>query len=403
MKNVLIIIHSLESGGAQKSLISFLKCLDKLDKYKEYNIDLIIGNKGGFLRKEVPNNVNLIRNDLFCWISNPLKKLNLISDFSLKGFLAKINLIVYRKFNKEKNINSYFWKIWNKYIPKNSKKYDIAIAYMDGWCSHYVMDKVDSKKKILWVHNEYQKLGYDKDFDYKYYKNCDKIITISQKCVDSFLLTFPEFKNKIHILENISLKDEIQRLSFEKNDIEFLQSKSQIKLLSIGRLSSQKGFDIAVESAKILKEKNLDFLWLIIGKGEDEILLKNKIKEYGLENNFMLIGERKNPYSYIKDCDIFLQTSRYEGKSIVLDEAKILEKPIIVTNYKTVRDSIEDKKTGMIVELNPLKIAQTIENLINNKDEMLKLSLNLNKQNLGNEREIKRYLNIMFEEKGNDM
>lgn len=399
LKKLLITIHSLESGGAQKSLISFFKCLDKENKLKNYQIDLIVGEMDGVLRNEIPSGINIIQNNDIFWLSSSFKEKRLFKYFSLRGFLAKLHFqLLKRFFYKNKNQNSYFWKVWKKYIPENKIKYDIAIAYMDGWCSHYIIDKVKAEKKILWVHNEYEKLNYDEKFDYFYYKTCDKIITISQRCVDNFIKFFPEFKDKVFVLENISLKEEIERLASENKNIEFSDYKDRKKLLSIGRLCKQKGFDIAIEVAKILKEKNINYIWLILGKGEDYDKLQKKIQEYKLQKNFILLGERKNPYPYIKNCDIFLQTSRFEGKSIVLDEAKILNKPIIATNYETIEDSIKHNETGIIVELNPNKIAQEVINLLTDDDKIKRIEQNLQKKYNGNENELGKYLKIMFEE-----
>ena len=138
---------------------------------------------------------------------------------------------------------------------------------------------------------------------------------------------------------------------------------------------------------------------MILGKGEDYDKLQKKIQEYKLQENFILLGERKNPYPYIKNCDIFIQTSRFEGKSIVLDEAKILNKPIIATNYETVEDSIKHNETGIIVELNTHKIAQEIINLLADDDKIKRIEQNLQKKYNGNENELGKYLKIMFEER----
>ncbi|MDY5022376.1 MAG: glycosyltransferase, partial [Blautia sp.] len=160
----------------------------------------------------------------------------------------------------------------------------------------------------------------------------------------------------------------------------------------IGRLSEQKGFDIALKAAKNMKEKNFKFVWYIIGEGSDLNMLLEMRKEYNLIEEVVFLGAKKNPYYYIKNCDVFVQTSRFEGKSIVLDEAMILNKPIVVTNYTTVTSSITNGENGTIVEINPDDICEGIIKLYNNPELRKIYSKNLSITATGNEAEIAKYI-----------
>ena len=159
----------------------------------------------------------------------------------------------------------------------------------------------------------------------------------------------------------------------------------------MGRLSTEKGFDLAIQAANILKEKEYAFIWYIIGSGMEENNLREMIKKYHVEEYVKLLGIRENPYPYIKNCNIFVQPSRFEGKSVVLDEAKILAKPILATNYPTVRDQLTDKE-GIIVNLTARDIAEGILNLT--ETEQKKYSDYLSTREYGNQDEIEKYYKI---------
>lgn len=151
-------------------------------------------------------------------------------------------------------------------------------------------------------------------------------------------------------------------------------------LVSIGRLNAQKGFDLAIKAAYKMKKDGLNYSWFIIGEGELEQDLRNQIDELGLNENVYLLGLRKNPYPYIQYADIFIQPSRFEGKSIVLDEAKILGKPIVATNYDTVYDSITNGVNGTICEFDENSLGDAIVTLLENKDIRYRYSTNLEKE-----------------------
>ena len=143
------------------------------------------------------------------------------------------------------------------------------------------------------------------------------------------------------------------------------------------------------------KKNNIKFKWFVLGSGELEAELKAMIKAEGVEDNFILLGTRENPYAYIKNCDLFVQPSRYEGKSVVIDETKILKKPIVVTNYPTVKDQIMDGKEGMIVDMTPEGIADGIIKMAGSEELRMEYVNFLSSQEYGNQKEIDKYLELI--------
>ena len=399
MKKILILIHDMEIGGAQKSLLSFCQTLATAEASQEYEVHLMPVNPTGVFLTQLPECIKLVQPPMeLRWIGSPLSRDLVRKYFSLRCLLGEAMWILCSRlklFPKEWNLQQQLWSCWRKLVPELKAQYDIAISYMDGVPNYYVSEKVRAGKKTLWFHNEYQKQGYHAEFDRRYYEKSDCIVTISEKCRDCLLMEFPKYCDKIHVLENITPSPMLDKFSQLFYPEEYREKKC-LKILSVGRLNYQKGFDLAIRAAKELEESGLEFYWWIVGEGAERDVLQNLIEKDGLSHRIQLIGARENPYPYIRQCDILVQPSRYEGKSIVLDEAKILCKPIVATNYTTVSASIEHGVSGWIVEMSPHGIAQGIQTLCENRALYERLIRNLQTQAKGNEDELQKYIELMF-------
>lgn len=389
-KKILFVITTLYNGGAEKSLISLLQNMD-LDRYE---VDLLILKKIGIFMEDIPEKVRIL--DLSEEVAGlygnhvlPTKKryqcIRLIG-----SLIAKCST---GSFLRQRQIR---WKyFYQKNISELKKQYDIAIAYIEGEPLYFIVDKVKAKKKIAWIHNDYQKFECDRKFDLLYLKKVDHIVSVSELCVSILKKVFPEYAQKISYIPNLVSSNTIKEFSEKFYPKEF-ENHANI-LLSIGRLHPQKGFDMAIDAAKIMKDHGYSFIWFILGDGELQKDLEDRITKNDLKGTVVLLGIRQNPYPYIRYCDIFVQPSRFEGKSIVLDEAKILAKPILVTNYSTVGDQIIKDKEGIVVEMEAAEIAKGLEKLMDAKEQREKLTNYLSKFDYGNEKEIAKYYEIMEE------
>ena len=386
-RNILITMPSLHSGGAEKSLISLLTALPK----DMFDIDLMVVNKGGLFYNMVPDGINIIEAPRSFRIAlGRLYEMKSI-DWGLKC-ISNVLLRLSRLSNLK--TLQFTWMMWHKIIPDLHKSYDVAVSFMDSMTNYYVIEKVNAKRKYLWVHNDYKKLNAYAPFDAKFFSKADNVVTISNLCVQSLKETFPDLKDKFIAIENISSKKLIDKMADEFYPEEYKGIEDKTIILSIGRLVEQKGFDLAVKAAKNLKEKGVHFQWFIIGVGGLKENLKAYILQNDLQNYFELLGERPNPYPYIKYCNLFLQTSRFEGKSIVVDEAKILNKPIISTNYPTVKDNIQDGQSGIICEISPEAIANAIIALNQDESKQRHIISHLKKYCNGNEDEVEKYIKL---------
>lgn len=388
MKKMLIVMMHLGMGGAEKSLVNFLNELSPND----CKVDLLLFKKEGILLEQVPSWVSIIdtpRDVAVLYGSNPInKKEKYLKCIRYWGTLCA----TMQTHNNERKQFVRWKKYYTKHIDRLKEKYDIAISYVSGEIMNYVVEKVDASLKATWVHTDYKaSKGCPKDDEY-YFEKLNKIITISDSCVNSIKDSFSQntIKQKVICLPNIVSAAFVKKLAEVKVDDAYQERKS-FKILSIGRLENVKGFDMAVEAAKILQDKKIDFEWLIIGEGSERKNIETLIRKYALNNKMRLLGLKDNPYPYLKGCDIVVQSSRFEGKSIALDEAKIFGKPIISTNYPTVYDQLS-KDEGMITEMNPEAIAEGISALYYNESQLKLIKEYLKSRNYGNASDVNKYI-----------
>lgn len=388
-KKILFIINEMINGGGQRSLINLLELID----YNKFEVDLLLFKERGEFMTIIPEEVKLLTTEktiqyLFTNNIKVLRKFNLFS-LNIVHILGTVSAKILSKsgYNKGQIRWKYFYK---RVVPQMSKDYDVAVSYLEGESLYYLVDKTKARKKIAFIHTDYSKINADKDFDAEYFAKVDNVIGISEKCVTILRKFFPEYSNRIKFLPNLINSKSIYKEAKKYFPKEYIDFKGSI-IVSVGRLTPLKGFDMAIEAANVLKKKSVLFKWFILGDGEQREELEKIISKLNLEENVKLIGVRKNPYPYILNSDIVVQTSKYEGKSMVLDEAKILGKPIVVTNYDTVRDQINDSE-GIIVDMNPEAICDGIIKML---DEHEIFEQYLKKNNYGNEDKINEYYKIM--------
>lgn len=390
-QQLLFVLPSLEAGGGEKSLVTLLNCFN----YEQYDIDLVLFAPKGIFLKQLPKNVKLLyltddyrtfTYGLSSSILNFLKQGKVALAFSRLLYTFKSNVIK----NKGK-AEQYSWNHLKKSINSLPKEYDAAIGFLEKSSIYFVVDCVKAKRKIGFIHNDYVKLDLDASFDLSYFEKLNTIATVSEQCVTVLKEVFPTQKDKVQLLYNIVSVKLIHQMAEETVTID----TSKPSLLSIGRLHSQKGFDLAIEAAAILKQQYLNFIWYIIGEGAERTTLEQAITKNGLEKYVVLLGIKENPYPYIKQTTIFVQPSRYEGKSIALDEAKLLHKPIVVTNFTTAKDQIDHLKNGIICEMDAISLADALTSLLQNESLQNELSLYLSKESLGSEDEIDKFYTIV--------
>ncbi|MEE0442699.1 MAG: glycosyltransferase, partial [Acutalibacteraceae bacterium] len=243
-----------------------------------------------------------------------------------------------------------------------------------------------------YIHNDIEKLGFDREVYEKTFSAADKIVTVSAECEKSLFKNFEKFSKKICVIENITSR----KIVFEESKkFDAYPERKETVLCTVGRFFEQKNISLAVEACGELIKRGKNIKWYHIGDGPLKGETEKQISENNLQNIFILLGEKSEPYPYMGQCDIYVQPSLYEGKSIAIDEAKCLCRPIVVTNFSTVHDQITDGVNGLICRMDKKDMADKIEILIDSREERKKLIENLKREEIGNENEIKKLYAII--------
>lgn len=393
-KNILFVIPSLAAGGGEKSLVSLLSQID----YNLYNVDLFLFNHEGLFMEYLPKQVNVL----------PPQKLHQLFSMTILKSIAALLLKgkIYLAYNRAlfavknrliKDVSEreqYTWKNVAPSIKIIEKEYEAAIGFLEKTSIYFCIEKVNARKKIGWVHNDYDKLGMNPQFDQPYFEQLNNIVTVSEECADVFKRRFPDQKDKVNLMYNVVSPMMINKMADQEHNV-FDKKENEITILTVARLHHQKGLELAIEACGELLNKGYKIKWFVIGDGDERVRLTKLIEKNKLEKNFILLGLKANPYPYIKQADLYVQTSRFEGKSIAIDEAKILNKPIVVTNFSTAKDQINNEKDGLIVSMSPNGVIAGIERLITDQELRSSLINNLKSLHLGTEEEVYKLYKII--------
>lgn len=354
-KKVLFLSDGLGCGGSEQSLVSLLTTID----YSKVDVDLMLRDRSGVFERYLPKEVNVITLE-----PAPINRLA----YNLANKLYSLDL---RLHSSKKHAAEMLWNRVEKYVSPFKKEYDVAISFQQGFPTFYLATKVNAKKKAARVNIDMEKANYNQDFCRKYYDMCDTVVAISDAVKDMlYASNYVSDKNKIKVIYNVFSVAFIQRMA---EDVAFTDDYKGLRIVTTGRLVEQKGYHLAVKAARILKNQGLDFRWYFIGEGEKRPELEAMISENGLQQEVILLGMQPNPYPFMKNCDIYVQTSLFEGFGRTVTEAKINHKPIISTNFPSIFDQMEDGKNGLIVEMDEKQIAEKVMLLAKNDDLRNKL------------------------------
>ncbi|MFQ7522823.1 MAG: glycosyltransferase [Terrisporobacter sp.] len=385
-KKILFLVSDMESGGFQKSLISLLQCFD----YKKYDVDLLVLCPKGIFMGQIPKEVNLLSVDISSsfFSSFPKSSINLIKEKQYILAIKRCIHFIISRFNK--GIGAIYMA---NQIPALINEYDVAIDYNGQQILYYMVNKIKAHKKISYFHSDYKKWPYYKLSDKKYYSKVDYIVTISDICKESLDEIFPKYKDKTKVIHNISSPEIINKLATEECSINFDDKYTNV--IMVGRPSDIKGYDFAIEACSKLKKDGEKVKFYSIGTSNDVDKFKKLVTDLDVEKEFIFIGETDNPYKFVKKADIYVHPSRFEGKSVAIDEAKILCKPIVITNFTTAKDHINNEVNGLIVGMNSEEVYKGIKILIKNTSLQEKFENNLSKENLGNESEVYKLYDLI--------
>ncbi len=278
---------------------------------------------------------------------------------------------------------------------KLEKKYDVAIGFIELWSDIYANTCINADKRISWIHVDYEKAHYVPEIDVKNLEKSDRVVCVSEECLKIFKESFPKLKNKSVYIENILSKDYLIKKA-SKDEMDFNDTFEGLKILTVCRLSIYtKGLDRAVNALKQLKSQGYKAKWYVIGTGVDEMELREQIKAAEMENDFILLGKKINPYPYFEFFDVFALPSRHEGKPMAITEAQILGLPVVVTEYASAKEQINNNVDGIIVPNNDESIYYGIKEILDNQDLLQKFRSNLSNRQFSNEYVINDFYSLI--------
>lgn len=394
MKKLLFMCISMNIGGTEKALLTMLNEMDR----SKYEITLLMLEEyGGFLN-QIPDGIKVMYlkeyKTLKKFINDPpqLVAKELIKNRKIIKGLSVLFVYIISKLMKD--ISIYY-----KYILSNvdtlNEEYDIAIAYagpMD-FISYFVINKIKSKKRVQWIHFDISKIGFNVNFAKKIYDKFDKVFVVSNEGKDKLINFLPSLKDKTEVFFNIISCKMIEKMSYEGEG--FSDDFDGTRILTVGRLSKEKGQDLIIPVLKKLKENGYKVRWYCIGDGPAKKEYEKLVDKLNIKDDFIFLGSKLNPYTYMKECNIYVQPSKHEGYCITLGEARCFNNPIVTTNFTGANEQIVNENTGLVCEINEEEIYKAIKKLLDDKKLYKNIKDNLNNEIVDSTKEIRKLESIL--------
>lgn len=394
-KKILFAMPYLGCGGVESTLFSLLDVIDR----EQYEITLLLLENKGDFNERIPHDV-LVR-----YIEIPEKekgifygKKNVLKSYLRSGKIWKVpEFILYNIQNsltEDRTHNAAYFDRIAASIPELEGEYDLAIDYFGyaTFTTFYVAEKVRAYVKVSWLHSIFSRFS-PKAFE-KWYAKMDTIYAVSQMVKADFESIFPGIdcvQPFYNIINPIVIKARANKLCDCDDGFE------GIKILTVGRICHEKGIDLAIEVGKKLLADGYTFRWYIVGGGSQEDIYAIKKLLLPGDENFMFLGVKKNPYPYMKQCDIYVQPSRFEGYCTTTNEARIIGCPIVTTDVSGAREQIEDGKTGLVVESTVDGIYNGVKNLIENPELRKVFTENLKNIDCDTRKEVQKIYRLLDE------
>ena len=400
---ILFVINTLGQAGAETALLSLLQTLAREKGEARYEISLFVLTGQGEMVSRLPADVRLLNRKyreesvLTAKGRKYLKKTVLKAMFTratvvkLFPYLVKNTCAMLGK--KRLLPDKLLWRVLSDGGMVLPEEYDLAVSYLEGGAAYFVADHVKAAKKAAFIHVDYEKAGYTRALDKDCYLAFDKIFTVSDEVREAFLKAYPELPDKTEVFHNILNKEEIVRRAEEGEG--FTDGFTGMRLLSVGRLTAQKAFEVSVDAMKRLKDAGKNVRWYVLGEGDQRKKLQEQVDALGLTEDFILYGAVNNPYPFMKQADIYVHASRFEGKSIAIQEAQILGKPMVVSDCSGNREQVCHGKDGLMCGLTPDSLAENIMLLLEDEALRGKLGAAAAKKNADAAEEIQKLLSML--------
>lgn len=398
-KKLLFVINTMGRAGAEMAMLELMRCLPS----EQYEISLYVILSQGELVRELPSHVKVL-NRTYCDTSvlsengrQHIHKTVIRSFFRNGRWLRKLVHLIAVAFEMQRKkkfqLDKLLWRMISDGGEYPKQEYDLAIAYLEGGATYFTADHVRARKKAAFVHIDYGNAGYSRKMDKNCYQKFDRIFAVSEEVRTSFLQVYPEWEEKTGIFHNIINRERILMLADREGG--FADNFEGIRLLTVGRLTYQKAYDIAITVMKKIKDAGYRARWYVLGEGDQRESLEKQIKSLGLERDFRLLGAVDNPYPYYRDCDIYVHATRFEGKSIAVQEAQVMGCAIVASDCNGNREQISDGDDGILCGFSTEGIAGSIISLMEDEGKRKRLGTAAAKKRLENKEEMQQLLDLL--------
>jgi len=377
MKEVLIVINTLGRAGAETALLELLRNFDGT----QYRVSLYVLTNQGEMVHELPKHVVLLnRYYKDCSVLSREGKKELIRQvlraMFTRGTVVRCLPYLIRNFlgmlaSGKILPDKLLWRVLSEGGQRFDHHYDLAVAFLEGGSAYFVAEHVTADAKAAFIHVDYGKAGYNRALDRECYLKYDKIFPVSDEVKMSFLACYPECASRTEVFHNVLNRDRICGMSKLPGGFKDIYGGKRI--LTVGRLTAQKALEVSIEAMKLLKDSGEQVKWYVLGEGDQRGFLEERIRNLGLEEDFLLLGAVDNPYPYMAQADLYVHASRFEGKSIAIQEAQILGKAILVSDCSGNREQVIPNVDGMMCALTAEAICGSIRTLLG--DEQMRRRL----------------------------
>ena len=387
-KKVAILLPWLKMGGTNKIALHFMK---ELAQYCD--VTLILSQHTGELLDQLPDNIHLIidrMEDFQSMVKEDCKHLRLRA-------LARDALYYSRIKLKRDSVDNYRYLVQrNDFICDT--EFDCAISY-HGQSPERLLNllyRIRAKKKIAWIHGEFNNSTDHYRRMERYYRQLDGMFFVSNPTMESCLAKMNLDRSKCTVYYNPIDKQEI----LEKAGLPFAPAWDPecINLLTVGRISSEKGQDMIPAITRNLLDAGHNVRWYLVGDGDARPAVEEQIREHHVADQVIMLGTQTNPYCYMKACRIYVQPSYTEGYSTTICEAGILGKAIVGTKPSGgIYDQITHGEDGLIVDATVDGLTNGILYLIENENLRKQFEKNIQKKNFEGKGEIQKFLAFSFQ------
>ena len=366
-KQILFVINTLGLAGAETAMLELLDAMPE-----DCEIDLYVLMGQGELVGRLPERVRLLnRKFSSCSVLSAKGRLRM-GGTVCRSLLARgtvVRLFPYLVKNLAGMVKNHriqpdklLWRVLSDGGMRIDREYDLAVAFLEGGAAYYVADHVKAKKKAAFIHIDYGKAGYTRALDRDCYPGYDALFPVSEETKESFLRVYPECREKTHTFHNMINREKIRKRSAEEGG--FSDDYSGKRILTVGRLTKQKAYPVAIQAMRLLRDSGVEARWYVLGEGSERRTLEHLIAECGLEKDFVLVGAVDNPFPYYRQTDLYVHATGYEGKSIAIQEAQVLGCAIIASDCSGNREQITDGVDGELCELSAEDICRRVRDLL---------------------------------------